>query len=434
MKILLSILLIGFGLLVTVGCEGQADDAKKGPADTTVDVAPEKVAPKPVKPTVKPVKKPAKVVQTPPVKPKPVKPKPVMPKPATPKPVVEVKIAPDTVIAKVNDIKILEADVATRIKEMEEANSGRQMPPERLASWRKSVRPQVIDTLIKTKLVDIEAKSNNISVTEKDIDEALEKSVQDVLTSQKWTREEFAKQIKERTGMTLEESMAKTKASSSFREYLLTEKLLEMKYADQLKVVDKDVEEFYTTNLDKYFKQDEQVKASHILLSIMDKARKPLPEAEKQAAKVKAQEVLKEVKAPGADFTALAKKYSTCPSAANGGDLGFFPRTGKMVEAFAKAAFETKVGETTDIVETQFGYHIIKVTEKKEAGVTPLAEVKDKIKSSLVNRKKGEVTQKFYQDLKAKADIVNNEKPAAPPKGMPRMQMPPKAAPKKLSK
>src|SRR3972149_5470536 len=68
----------------------------------------------------------------------------------------------------------------------------------------------------------------------------------------------------------------------------------------------------------------------------------------------------------GADFAEMARKYSTCPSAENGGDIGFFQRKGSIVEEFAIVAFSMEVGEISEPVETQFGYHIIKVTDKEE--------------------------------------------------------------------
>lgn len=113
----------------------------------------------------------------------------------------------------------------------------------------------------------------------------------------------------------------------------------------------------------------EQRQASHILIKADDEKDKP-------AAKAKAEDVLKQVKAPGADFAALAKKYSQDPgSAVNGGDLGMFAR-GAMVKPFEDAAFGLKEGEVSGLVESQFGYHIIKLTAIKPAKVKPFEEVR----------------------------------------------------------
>ena len=107
-------------------------------------------------------------------------------------------------------------------------------------------------------------------------------------------------------------------------------------------------------------KKPEQVKASHILVKVDAGA----DEAKKAEARKKIQEIQQKVKA-GGDFEALATENSDCPSKAKGGDLGFFER-GQMVKPFEEAAFALKPGEVSGIVETQFGYHIIKVQEKKD--------------------------------------------------------------------
>ena len=120
-----------------------------------------------------------------------------------------------------------------------------------------------------------------------------------------------------------------------------------------------------------------QVSASHILVKTEQEA-----------------EALKARIAAGEDFGELAKKHSDCPSGRNCGDLGWF-RKGQMVPEFETAAFAMKAGEATaEPVKTQFGLHLIKVTEKKEASVRPLAELKDEIREGLLNEKKA----KLYQD------------------------------------
>jgi peptidyl-prolyl cis-trans isomerase D len=135
--------------------------------------------------------------------------------------------------------------------------------------------------------------------------------------------------------------------------------------ASKIKVSKADVEAFYNEHLGQYT-TPEQIRASHILLKTEGKN-----DAEVRA---KAEQVLKEVKVPGADFAALAKKYSEDESnAAQGGDLDYFSR-GRMVPEFETAAFALAPGETTDLVKTQFGYHIIKVVDRKPAIVRSLSD------------------------------------------------------------
>jgi peptidyl-prolyl cis-trans isomerase C len=129
--------------------------------------------------------------------------------------------------------------------------------------------------------------------------------------------------------------------------------------------------------------------------------------------------LLKKVKA-GGDFAALAKENSDCPSKERGGDLGFFDR-GTMVKEFADTAFAMKVGEISGVVETQFGYHIIKVTDRQKGGMTAFDKAKTDIVKSLQDKKKGELFKAMLEKIKAQATIVYP--PGKEPK--PRMTMPP---------
>jgi peptidyl-prolyl cis-trans isomerase C len=141
------------------------------------------------------------------------------------------------------------------------------------------------------------------------------------------------------------------------------------------------------------------VRASHILLGVDASASAD----EKQKAKTKAEDILKKVKA-GEDFAKLAKDNSTCPSSAQGGDLGFFGK-GQMVPAFEQAAFSLKTGDVSEVVETQFGYHIIKLTEKKEAETVKLDEVKDRISDYLKNQKMQKAVTDFLNGVKGNSKV-----------------------------
>jgi len=187
------------------------------------------------------------------------------------------------------------------------------------------------------------------------------------------------------------------------RRDIIISNLVDKEIAPKATVSDADAKKFYDENLDK-FKQGDSIRASHILCGVDPKAT----DAEKKKAKEKAEALLKEVKA-GKDFSELAKTNSTCPSKAQGGDLGFFGK-GQMVPAFENAAFALKPGEVSNVVETQFGYHIIKVTEKKGAGVTKFEEVKDKIQAYLKNMKIQKGVTDYIAQLKEKAkiEIVTN--------------------------
>ena len=159
------------------------------------------------------------------------------------------------------------------------------------------------------------------------------------------------------------------------------------------------VETFYKNNPDQ-FTQPERVKASHILISV--------PETADAAAKAAGQDQGRAdsqgVKA-GKDFAALAKQHSQDPgSAVNGGDLGFFQQ-GQMVGPFNDVAFSLKPGAISDLVETQFGYHIIRVAEKQPARTVPLEEVRPQIEQYLQNRNRETETQAFVKALRAKGKV-----------------------------
>ncbi len=149
-------------------------------------------------------------------------------------------------------------------------------------------------------------------------------------------------------------------------------------FKSEVKVTDEEVKEYYEENMDSY-KEPKKVRARHILFRLKPNAT----EKEEKKVKEKAEKVLKMAR-EGKDFAELAKKYSEGPTKSTGGDLGYFSK-GKMVKPFEEAAFKLKKGEVSDLVRTQFGYHIIKVEDIKEARTKPLEEVKDKIRDLLVN-------------------------------------------------
>lgn len=170
------------------------------------------------------------------------------------------------------------------------------------------------------------------------------------------------------------------------RKRLIVETYLKKKVEKEAQISDQEMKKFYDENKDK-FKAGDQVKASHILVK-----------TEKEAS-----DILAQLKG-GAKFEDLAKKFSTDSTASKGGDLGWFPK-GAMVPEFDKVAFSLKEGEMSGIVKTQFGFHIIKVTGKRPAGITPFEEVKEQIKSNLLPAKQQEIFTKMKEEMKKSAKI-----------------------------
>ena len=186
------------------------------------------------------------------------------------------------------------------------------------------------------------------------------------------------------------------------RKDLIISNYIQTKLVPQAEVTEAEARKFYDENLDKYFKKPESARASHILIGVEQGAS----EEERKKAKEKAEAILKRVKG-GEDFATLAKSESSCPSSAQGGDLGTFAR-GQMVPAFENAAFALKPGQVSDIVETQFGYHIVKLTEKQEAKTESFEDVKPKIMEYLKQEKVQKAISDKVEELKKNAKI---EKP-----------------------
>lgn len=167
---------------------------------------------------------------------------------------------------------------------------------------------------------------------------------------------------------------------------LIVEAFLKKKVESDSQLSDEELKKFYEKNLDK-FKAGEQIRASHILVK-----------TEKEA-----KDILSQIKA-GGNFDELAKKNSVDSSAAKGGDLGWFGK-GSMVPVFEQAALALKEGQVSDVVKSDFGFHIIKLTGTRPAGTRPFEEVKDQIKSALMPTKQQEVFQKIKDELKKTAKI-----------------------------
>ncbi|RMD59759.1 MAG: hypothetical protein D6828_01055 [Nitrospirae bacterium] len=149
---------------------------------------------------------------------------------------------------------------------------------------------------------------------------------------------------------------------------------------------DKELENFYKKHKGE-FKKPEQVKARHILVK----------------TKKEAESILKELK-KGKDFSILAKEKSTCPSSKRGGDLGWFGH-GQMVPEFEKAAFALKKGEISGIVHTKYGYHIIKLDDRRKESQETFEEAKSKIKTELMREKVKQEIDNLLKTLREKEKI-----------------------------
>lgn len=201
------------------------------------------------------------------------------------------------------------------------------------------------------------------------------------------------------TGSTLEE------LKKDLERQLNIQAVVDWKTADRISVPDASVEAYYSDNPQSF----ERVQARHILI----RSAPDDPPEERAEARRRIEQIAERLKA-GEDFAEVAREESEDPgSAAEGGDLGEFGR-GRMVPAFEEAAFRLESGSTSDIVESQFGYHIIQVQEHQ---TTPLEEVEDRLRSALENQQRQEIIRNWLKELEEKASIDMGT--SAPAPGLP---------------
>lgn len=183
----------------------------------------------------------------------------------------------------------------------------------------------------------------------------------------------------------IEESEEFVKTLELAKREIVTQMAMKKVISD-VEVTDKQIKEFYETNKEM-FKTGDTIEARHILVDSEELAK----------------EVIEKIKG-GMSFADAAAEYSTCPSKAQGGNLGRFGR-GQMIPEFEKVAFESEVGEISEPVKTQFGYHIIEVQSKQEAEVQPLDKVKDMIKANLLQEMQNYTYLSFLDNLKQKYSV-----------------------------
>ena len=286
-------------------------------------------------------------------------------------------------VAKVNGEDITKAQVEEAFNAAVQASGVKAAdltPEQKMNGYR-----QILDELIMDKLVAKAAAGETVS--DEDIAAEIAK-----LKKQFPSEEAFEAQLKEA-------GQSPDKLQTALRTMLQQQHWMQSQIKDGDKITDVDAKKFYDTNTEE-FKNAEQVKASHILFMVNKDDSAEVAKQKEAAAKKAAARAKK-----GEDFNKLAKELSEEPGAKeSGGDLGFFAKD-RMVPEFADAAFSQKPGAISDPVKTQFGWHVIKVTEKKPAGTVPFEEVKDQITAYLKSAKQREAVQAVLKKLKDSAQI-----------------------------
>ncbi|AZR72620.1 hypothetical protein BBF96_03990 [Anoxybacter fermentans] len=283
---------------------------------------------------------------------------------------------PDNALARVNDSYILE-DVHARYVERQvkrlQQTYNLDFTGEEHKEQLLNLKRQILEQLIRNEILLQTAFEYGIEITDEEVQAEIDK------IKASYPDDETFKKVLEQVKYTLEDLRNDIIIQKSY------EKLAE-RLGQDLTVTEEEMMEYYEKNI-RRFTEEEQVRASHILVETKEEAL----------------EILDKIN-NGEDFADLARKYSNCPSSDRGGDLGFFGR-GRMVYEFEKAAFSTEVGEITGPVETEFGWHIIKVTDKKEAIVHPYEEVKEEIYETLLIKKKNNAAVALLRQKWEEADI-----------------------------
>ncbi|MEH7009408.1 peptidylprolyl isomerase [Neobacillus niacini] len=231
-----------------------------------------------------------------------------------------------------------------------------------------------VEQLIADKIVATEAKKQKVSVTDEDLNKEVDK------LKESYGGEDVFNQVLESNNTSVDV------LKEDLKNYLTLRKLLE----PQIEITDEELQTYFDENKDS-FGEAEQVKASHILVEDEATAKE-----------------IKQKLTDGADFAELAKEYSTDEgSKENGGELGFFPR-GTMVTEFEDVAFALPINEISDLVKSDYGYHIIKVEEKKEAKEANFDDSKGVIKETLIEQKMGTEYSTWLEEKKKDYDIENS--------------------------
>jgi peptidyl-prolyl cis-trans isomerase C len=287
-------------------------------------------------------------------------------------------------LAVVNGTVITKVEFERKLNQVRQhmLNQGQQIPDDRLAQ----VKTDIVENMIDEELLFQESRKKGIMVEAVTITAELKR------IKQKFANDADFKTAIGKSGFTESQLQANIE-----RGYVIN-KLIETQIMAPIVIPEQEIRTFYDTHPTS-FKKAEQVRASHILIKV-DSQAEPSVKDEKKA---KLQKVQKRLKG-GEDFAVLAKEISECPSNVKGGDLGYF-EPGSMVKPFEEVAFKLKTGEVSDIVETRFGYHLIKVMDKKPESVMGYEDVKDNVGQYLKREKTGEELKGYIEELRKKAVI-----------------------------
>ncbi len=290
-------------------------------------------------------------------------------------------------IVKVNGTTITVSDLEKEVKGMLAQYQQQQVPLDQIQSMLPEIKKQAIESLINRQLLYDEVDRRNIVSDSNQVKAEIQK-----IAASYPSQAEFEKHLSDH-GFTVD------LMEKDMEQQLKLDTLIRghLNFTD-IQVTEEEASSFYKSNPDS-FQAPEQLRASHILL----KTSPEDPQDVKTQKRLELSGILGRIE-KGADFADMARNHSDCPSKEKGGDLGFFSK-GAMVKPFEDAAFAMKPGEVSEIVETQFGFHVIKLEEKNEARKEEFDAVKGDITNHLVATKEQAKFDEFINELRKEAVI-----------------------------
>jgi peptidyl-prolyl cis-trans isomerase C len=291
----------------------------------------------------------------------------------------------DEVVARIgsHEVKRKELDLAVQTVETRLAQGGRSFPQQQIPV----LEHQIIDDMINHELI----LQEGLAHVPPDVDAKVQQQL-DRVKSQLGGEEGLTKALQE-AGVTPDEYAKRT------RENVIIQETMRSVFDREIKVTPEEIKAYYDSNREK-MKQPEAVRASHILIRMSPDASE-----ETKAAKLAQIEAARSLIKGGEKFADIARKVSEDPgSASNSGDLGFFTR-GQMVPQFEAVAFSLRTNELSDVVTTQYGYHLLMVTDRKPEREATLDEVKGDIEKFLRSTKSTEVAQQHIKGLRDKTKV-----------------------------
>lgn len=249
-----------------------------------------------------------------------------------------------------------------------------------------SIRREVLESMIRRELLYQAARKSGIKPDEN----AINKDINSL--KQQFSDETEYKNELSKRGINEEVLRARMIRNSLVQKYVSKE------FTDKVDVTDKEIQDYYQKNID-LFKQPFQMRVSHISIQSDPKDG----DSHKKELRGKAEKILKNLK-DDKDFADLAREYSDGPTKNKGGDLGYL-RKGQLEKQFESKVLALKKGEITDIIETEYGFHIFKVTDIKPETILAYENVKEKVKKFLVDEKTKQEADKYARKLREKTDV-----------------------------